>query len=106
TYHVQVDCVPTDELLRQLRAGADDAGERLRARQVSLLRAGGKHAWLEMVLDEGRNRHIRRLLAAHDVHVLRLLRVAIGSLQLGTLAKRQWRHLQPGEVAALGGVSR
>jgi len=106
TYHVQVGCIPTDELLGQLRAGVDDAGEHLRARQVSLLRAGGKHAWLEMVLDEGRNRHIRRLLAAHHVQVLRLLRVAIGPLQLGTLAKRQWRHLQPWEVEALGGASR
>ncbi len=106
TYHVQVDCVPTDELMDQLLAGIDDAGERLRARQVSLLRAGSKNAWLEMVLDEGRNRHIRRLLAAHGVQVLRLLRVAIGPLQLGTLAKRQWRHLRAWEVAALGGASR
>jgi len=106
TYHVQVDCVPTDRLLEQLRAGTDDAGEHLQARQVSLLRAGSKNAWLEMVLDEGRNRHIRRLLAAHHVQVMRLLRVAIGPLQLGTLAKRQWRHLQSWEVAALGGASR
>lgn len=106
TYHVQVDCVPTDRLLEQLRAGVDDAGEHLRARRVSLLRAGSKHAWLEVVLDEGRNRHIRRLLAAHDVRVLRLLRVAIGPLSLGTLAKRQWRHLRAWEVQALGGPSR
>ena len=68
-----------------------------------LLRAGEKNAWLEVVLDEGRNRQIRRLLAALDIGVLRLLRVAIGTLQLGELPKGQWRLLTAGEVAALGG---
>lgn len=106
TYHVQIDCVPTDELLGQLCAGVEDAGEHLQARQALLLRAGRKNAWLEIMLDEGRNRHIRRLLTAYHVQVLRLLRVAVGPLQLGTLAKRQWRHLQAWEVEALGGASR
>ena len=69
----------------------------------SLLRAGDKNAWLEIVLDEGRNRQIRRLLAALDIGVLRLLRVAIGTLQLGELPKGQWRPLTAEEVAALGG---
>ena len=54
-----------------------------------------------MVLDEGRNRHIRRLLAALGFDVLRLIRVAIGPLALGELAKGQWRQLSAGEVAAL-----
>lgn len=65
----------------------------VRAASAALLRAGGKHAWLEIVLDEGRNRQIRRLLAAFDIGVLRLVRVAIGPLALGELPKGQWREL-------------
>lgn len=103
TYHVQVDCVPGAELLRRIEDGITCEGDLLRARSASLLRAGEKHAWLEVVLDEGRNRQIRRLLAACDIGVLRLVRVAIGPLRLGELPKGKWRLLSPEEVAALGG---
>lgn len=101
TYHVQIDRRPDDALLAMLRAGVVDAGERLGAVAVTVLREGEKNAWLEIVLDEGRNRHIRRLLAAHDVGVLRLIRVAVGPLALGDLAKGQWRHLTQDEVQVL-----
>lgn len=101
TYHVQVDVRPDAALLAKLRAGVVDGGERLGAVAVNVLREGEKNAWLEVVLDEGRNRHIRRLLAAHDIGVLRLIRVAVGALPLGELAKGQWRHLTDEEVAAL-----
>jgi 23S rRNA pseudouridine2605 synthase len=101
TYHVQVDCVPDAALLAKLGEGASDQGERLVARRVALLRAGERNAWLEVVLDEGRNRHIRRLLAAHGVGVLRLVRIAIGGLMLGDLPKGQWRPLEEHEVASL-----
>lgn len=101
TYHVQVDAIPDAALLAALVAGVDDGGERLCAKSASLLRAGAKHAWLEIVLDEGRNRQIRRLLAAFDTGVLRLVRVAIGNLVLGDLAKSAWRPLTPAEVAEL-----
>lgn len=53
------------------------------------------------MLDEGGNRHIRRLLATHDIEVLRLVRIAIGSLQLGDLAKGKARHLSAEELALL-----
>jgi len=89
TYHVQVDCVPDAALLARLVAGIGCDGERLSAKSATLLRHGAKNAWLELVLDEGRNRHIRRLLSAQQIGVMRLLRVAIGSLQLGDLAKGQ-----------------
>jgi len=55
------------------------------------------------VLEEGRNRHIRRLLEAVDVSVLRLIRVAIGALPLGNLAKGRWRMLTEDEIALLRG---
>jgi 23S rRNA pseudouridine2605 synthase len=101
TYHVQVDHVPDAAVLSQMQAGVDCGGDMLRAKEARLLRVGGRNAWLEIVLDEGRNRQIRRLLAAHEVNVLRLVRVAIGSLPLGPLQKSKWRLLESSEVAAL-----
>lgn len=107
TYHVQVDRVPDDALLQALREGvdADGDGVRLRAKAATLLRSGSRNAWLEIVLDEGRNRQIRRLLAAFDVGVLRLVRVAIGGLELGTLGKGAWRRLDDAERDALAPVA-
>jgi 23S rRNA pseudouridine2605 synthase len=101
TYHVQVDRVPDDEFARGLEAGVIDAGEQLRAKAACVLRAGSRNGWLEVVLDEGRNRHIRRLLQTLDTGVLRLVRVAIGQLQLGTLGKGAFRELTPAEVGLL-----
>ncbi|MDR6991402.1 pseudouridine synthase [Luteimonas sp. 3794] len=105
TYHVQVDGLPGEVLLEALVQGIDDAGERLQAASARMLRHGERNAWLEIVLDEGRNRQIRRLLAAHDLGVLRLVRVAIGDLALGDLAKGAWRVLSPDEISALAPLS-
>lgn len=101
TYHVQVAGRPDEATVAAMLGGVPDAGESLRATAVSLLRQGDRNAWLEVSLDEGRNRHIRRLLAALGFDVLRLVRVAIGDLALGELPKGQWRHLEASEVAAL-----
>lgn len=101
TYHVQVAGLPDDTTLAAMCAGIADADDFLKAKRATLLRVGDKNAWLEVVLDEGRNRHIRRLLAALGFDVLRLMRVAIGPLGLGDLAKGQWRRLSADEVMAL-----
>lgn len=101
TYHVQVDTIPTPALLQALHVGVDEEGERLAAKRVTLLRTGARNSWLEIVLDEGRNRQIRRLLAAHDVGVLRLVRVRIGELALGDLPKGGWRPLTEHEAMSL-----
>ena len=101
TYHVQIDQLPSAGMLNQLAAGIELDGERLTAKSVRCLRVGTRHAWLELVLDEGRNRQIRRLLQAFEVTVLRLVRVRIGSLPLGDLPKGKWRALSEREVAAL-----
>lgn len=101
TYHVQIAGHPSTDNLKTMQAGVDVDGELLRARTATLLRAGEKNAWLEIVLDEGRNRHIRRLLEALGFDVLRLIRVAIGPLLLGELAKGQWRRLTVAEVGVL-----
>lgn len=102
TYHVQINLIPDAPLLAELERGIEHEGEPLRAKSARLLRAGERNAWLEIVLDEGRNRQIRRLLAAFDIEVLRLLRVATGALALGDLPKGQWRVLTADEVARLG----
>ena len=102
TYHVQVDTIPGDHLLVALMQGVSDEGVVLRAKSARLLRSGERNAWLEIVLDEGRNRQIRRLLEAFDIEVLRLVRVAIGDLALGDLPKGQWRVLTDTEVATVG----
>jgi 23S rRNA pseudouridine2605 synthase len=101
TYHVQVAGIPDAVALAAMLAGIEDAGEDLAARRASLLRSGDRNAWLEVVLDEGRNRQIRRLLAALGYEVLRLVRVAIGPVVLGELPKGGWRHLTPDEVKGL-----
>jgi 23S rRNA pseudouridine2605 synthase len=101
TYHVQVDVIPDAGLLAALEHGTQDEGEPLRAKSARLLRVGERNAWLEIVLDEGRNRQIRRLLAAFDINVRRLVRVAVGPIVLGELPKGQWRLLSAAEVDSL-----
>lgn len=101
TYHVQIDQLPQAGLMAKLERGIRIEGERLAVRSARTLRTGEKYAWLEIVLEEGRNRHIRRLLEAADVSVLRLVRVAIGPLSLGKLAQGRWRMLTQQEVDSL-----
>ncbi|GJG87266.1 pseudouridine synthase [Gemmatimonadetes bacterium T265] len=102
TYHVQVDVRPHDALVARLLAGLDTPeGERLAAAAARVLRAADRSGWLELVLHEGRNRHIRRMLAAADVEVRRLIRVAVGPLALGSLARGALRPLADAERDAL-----
>ena len=101
-YHVQIDSQATPELIAAMQAGMTmEDGTLLKAKRVMQLRSGEKNAWLEVVLDEGKNRHIRRLLEANQINTLRLMRVAIGGLELGELAKGEWRELTQVEVAGL-----
>lgn len=101
TYHVKIDAPADEALLAALRAGVEDKGERLIARSVRSLRPGLKQSWLEVVLDEGRNRHIRRMLGVHGLETLRLVRVGIGPLALGTLPKGSVRALERHEIEGL-----
>jgi 23S rRNA pseudouridine2605 synthase len=101
TYHVQIGRLADETLIQTMRRGVRVKSEILRARQVRRLRSGEKNCWLEITLDEGRNRHIRRMLAALGIEVLRLVRVAIGRLQLGELPKGSCRRLTKEEKLVL-----
>jgi 23S rRNA pseudouridine2605 synthase len=106
TYHVQIDRQADAALLESMTRGVIHDGDVLKARRVRLLRAGEKNAWLEIELDEGRNRHIRRMLEALDVECLRLVRVSIGNLPLGDLEKGAARPLSETEVRNLRSITR
>ena len=102
TYHVQINALADDAFIVALTRGVgSDDGEFLRATSARLLRSGKKNCWLEIVLDEGKNRQIRRMLAELGVEVLRLVRVTIGPLQLGELAKGHYRALTSDEKQSL-----
>ena len=102
TYHVQIGAFAEESLLVNLREGirTDDGGF-LRVKDARLLRRGQHNSWLEIILDEGKNRQIRRLLEHFRLEVLRLVRVAIGPLGLGQLQKGTTRVLTAEEKKAL-----
>jgi 23S rRNA pseudouridine2605 synthase len=100
-YHVQVDRVADADLLAKIREGCTFEGEHLRAKGARLLRSGDKNSWLEITLDEGKNRQIRRLLEMLEVQVLRLVRTSIGPLELGELKKGAVRTLTAKEKRAM-----
>jgi 23S rRNA pseudouridine2605 synthase len=101
TYHVQVASLDGEQLAAKAFKGIKAGADFLRARKARLLRTGEKNCWLEIVLDEGKNRQIRRMLAALQIEVLRLIRVTIGPLALGNLAKGSFRPLTNEEKLAL-----
>jgi 23S rRNA pseudouridine2605 synthase len=102
TYHVQVAALTNQDLEATLMRGVRTAnGEMLRAKQVRVLRRGERNTWLQIALDEGKNRHIRRMFEALGIEVLRLVRVAVGPIELGPLAKGKFRALTASEKAAM-----
>lgn len=101
TYHVQIGTIGDEFLLETLHNGITDHDDFLRTKAARLLRHGDHNSWLEIVLDEGKNRHIRRIFEHVKIEVLRLIRVAIGPLVLGDLAKGATRPLRKEEKDAL-----
>jgi 23S rRNA pseudouridine2605 synthase len=100
-YHVQITTTASESLLGLLRNGVTTQGEVLRVANATILRIGERNSWLEVVLHEGKNRHIRRMFGALGVEVLRLVRVAIGPLPLGNLPKGKVRTLTSAEKLSI-----
>ena len=105
TYLVKASVVLADAQLQQLRDGMllDDGPTR--PARVERLRDSAKYTHFEITLTEGRNRQVRRMVEALNAHVLKLVRVQIGSMRIGALPIGQWRHLEPDEVQALRAAS-
>lgn len=102
TYHVQVSGPVSESLPGMLMSGVRmREGEMLSVREARVLRRGTRNTWLHCVLDEGRNRHLRRIFENLGLPVLRLVRVAIGDVMLGELPKGAWRTLTAEECARL-----
>jgi 23S rRNA pseudouridine2605 synthase len=101
-YHVHVSGVRDASLAASLIKGVRvSGGDLLRAKDARILRHGNRNTWLAITLDEGKNRHIRRMLEHLGIEVLRLVRVAIGKLVLGDLAKGASRPLTAKEKSVM-----
>ncbi|GIV84569.1 MAG: hypothetical protein KatS3mg052_1576 [Candidatus Roseilinea sp.] len=114
TYYVQVEGVPTEAALQQLRRGVVIKGYRTLPCQARVLDAEpdlpprgkpvtphGPTAWLEIVLREGKKRQVRHMTAAVGLPTLRLVRVAIGPVTIAGLAPGQWRDLDASELDSI-----
>ena len=116
TYWAQVEGVPTEEALNRLRFGVAIQDYRTRPAKARILeprpdvppreppirvRQSIPDTWIELILTEGRNRQVRRMTAAVGHPTLRLIRTAIGDVQLGDLAVGAWRDLTPAELRRL-----
>jgi 23S rRNA pseudouridine2605 synthase len=101
TYQVQVAGHPTPDDFRRLLHGVWLSDGHVKARHVKRLRSRGESTWLRIVLSEGKNREIRRLLARLGHKVLHLRRIALGPVQLKGLPRGKARKLTPNEVSAL-----
>jgi 23S rRNA pseudouridine2457 synthase len=107
-YWAQVEGVPTEQALTALRRGVDLTDFRTKPAVVSAIeepasiwprdppiryRAKIPTAWLEITLQEGKNRQVRRMTAHVGFPTLRLVRAAIGRVHVDDLAPGQWREI-------------
>lgn len=102
TYHVQVDRLLDASEITRLSNGIEiEPGTTTRPATISLLRSGDKTCWLEITLHEGLNRQIRRMIESIGAKVLRLVRIKIGPIELGDLARGRTRALTAQEITKM-----
>jgi pseudouridine synthase len=102
TYLVKANMLVGDELLSRLSQGIElKRGDWAQPQSVRRVEDRGKYSWLEIVLTEGKNREVRRLLEAVGLSVLKLVRTRIGPCTLDGLQVGKWRDLRPSEISRL-----
>jgi 23S rRNA pseudouridine2605 synthase len=101
-YRVQVNGHPTAEQLSQMETGFNvpprvfgEPEEFMHAERATLHSSGEKNCWLEITLDEGKNREIRRMLAKLGYEVLRLVRIKFCNYELGDLKQGEITEIKP-----------
>lgn len=104
TYQVKTATKLNEMQVEQLRRGVELSDGPARAATVTILRETPKYSHLELVLTEGRNRQVRRMIEAVGSKVLKLVRTAIGPIRIGDLPIGHWRELTREEVGMLGGM--
>ena len=115
-YLAQVERIPDEQAIKRLCTGVQLGGKRTRPAQVRLLseepllaerpipirfRKNVPTVWLEIIIQEGMNRQVRRMTAAVGHPTLRLVRIAIGPVRLGDLKPGEWRALEGAEIKSL-----
>jgi 23S rRNA pseudouridine2605 synthase len=100
-YEVQVAGIPTPDALKQMREGLRFAEGFFRVERARRVRVKGKTAVLQLTLNQGRNREIRRLLARLGHKVMKLRRIQFGPIHLGRVNLGEHRALTPHEVKQL-----
>jgi 23S rRNA pseudouridine2605 synthase len=101
TYLVKASTLLSDQQLQQLRDGVQLSDGPTQPARVKRVRDSAKYSFIEITLQEGRNRQVRRMLEAVGSKVLKLVRTEIGSLRIGDLPIGSYRELTPSEVALL-----
>jgi 23S rRNA pseudouridine2457 synthase len=119
-YLAQIERIPDQQTIAELCKGVMLGGKTTRSAEARLLaeaptlperpvpirfRKNVPTAWLEITIHEGMNRQVRRMTAAVGHPTLRLVRVAIGPVQLGDLKPGEWRDLKKNEIEAIGRTS-
>ena len=100
-YAAWVEGRVTPEMLRTFKTGVMSAGEKLQASRARLVSANNSTSIVELELNEGRNREVRRLFESVGLTVRRLQRVQIGPIKLGELPVGRWRALTESEIKSL-----
>lgn len=114
-YYVQVEGIVSEEALQQLRAGVEIKGEKTLPAKAKIIDDPGfpervppirerkaiPTSWISLTLVEGKNRQVRKMTASAGLPTLRLVRIRIENILLGTLKKGEVRELSPAEINKL-----